>query len=123
MNDKDFLDRNSKKCTLGKGFNWYNHPIIKPSAYHFCSAIYKKKLEIIGGFDEKFANGYCFDDNEFLLSIKYVLKLDIINISPEKGFVIHQYHNRDIYNNKFNLGLLYNKNKQLFELKKQFLFK
>lgn len=119
IKNKDFLEENFKYIDL----NWYNHPT-EPGrnvAYHFCSAIYKNKLELIGGFDKRFAQGYCFDDDEFLLSIKYNLKLKINIIDTEKCFVIHQYHKR---NDSFNcenkqdddfIKSKWLKNKNLFE--------
>ena len=63
------------KNVLRGQLNWYNHPIERPCNYHFCSAIYKNKLKLIGGFDERFNYGYCYDDDELLLTIKKVLKL------------------------------------------------
>lgn len=122
INDKNFLEKNASSCYHKLKLNWFNHPIIRPQGYHFCSAIHKKNLIKIGGFDEKFKDGYCFDDDELLLSIKYILKLNIINIPPEKGFVIHQHHSRSVYNVK-NLGQLYTKNKILFLQKREYLSK
>jgi GT2 family glycosyltransferase len=118
-NDKNFLEKNGNACYLNK-LNWFNHPISRPTGYHFCSAIYKKNLEKIGGFDERFKDGYCFDDNEFLLSIKYILRLKIINVEPKNGFVIHQHHSRTQYNIK-NINELYLRNQRLFFLKKMYL--
>lgn len=116
-----------------KNFNiidlsWYNHPT-EPGrnvGYHFCSAIYKSKLDLLGGFDERFADGHCFDDDEFLLSIKHNLQLDIEIVHPDNGFVIHQYHNR---NDSFNIEQeeddhpikkKWLKNKKLFEEMKKY---
>ena len=112
INDKNFLEKNGKACYFDN-LNWFNHPSIRPKGYHFCSAIHRKKLLEIGGFDERFKDGHCFDDDELLLSIRYILKLNVFNIPPENGFVIHQYHSRTQYNIK-NLTELYNKNKNLF---------
>jgi glycosyltransferase involved in cell wall biosynthesis len=100
---------------------WYCHPYILNSntAYHYCSAIYKTKLDILGGFDETFSDGYCFDDNEILLSIKYKLNLNIKIIDPDFGLVIHQFHKRcNVYNIKndknINIFNLWDKNKKLY---------
>ena len=85
------------------GLSWYNHPTEygRQKGYHFCSAIYKSKLDLIGGFDERFADGYCFDDDELVLSIKYNLQLKIKIIHPDENvMVIHQYHER---NKSFNI--------------------
>ena len=124
IQNKDFDDNNFKLI----GLSWYNHPTIlgRNVGYHFCSAIHKSKLELIGGFDESFSNGYCFDDDELLLSIKYNLQLDIKIIHPDNGFVIHQYHTR---NDSFNIELeddnhpikkKWVKNKKLFEEMKSY---
>ncbi len=73
---------------------WYNHEKYKPSNYHFASVLTKKNLDRIGGFNEEFAGGYCWEDNEFLLRIKGVgLKSKIVPID-DCGFVIHQWHEK-----------------------------
>ena len=87
INEHDFNRRN-RLC-------WYNHPTIRPVHYHFCAAVFNDNLKILGGFNEEFAKGHSFDDNEILLSLKYNLKLNIKTIGPENGFVIHQWHARD----------------------------
>ena len=51
-------------------------------------------LKILGGFSEEYAQGAWFDDNEILLSIANNLRLEIKTISPDFGFVIHQWHAR-----------------------------
>ena len=75
---------------------WYNHPSIHPKGYHFCSAIHQKDLiNIGGGFNEDFANGYCFDDNEFITRIKNSYMK--ISMPPTSyGFVIHQWHPKNL---------------------------
>lgn len=119
IKNQEFLDKN--KSLLG--LNWYNHPSEpgRDTAYHFCCAIYKSKLDLIGGFDKRFADGYCFDDDQLLLAVKYNLKLNIIIIEPEKCFVIHQYHTRNASMNceyeddNHPIKRKWLKNKQLFE--------
>jgi hypothetical protein len=71
---------------------WYTHPFYRNIGYHFCSAIYKSKLDLMGGFDERFAEGHSFDDDELMLSIINILQLDVNIIKPEDGLVIHQFH-------------------------------
>ena len=98
IKDKIFLAKNVTDPSVQ--MNWYNHPTDtahggRNTAYHYCSSIFKSKLDLIGGFDKRFADGYCFDDDQFLLSIKYNLKLNIKIIEPVKCFVIHQYHTRN----------------------------
>lgn len=68
---------------------WYNHPTYRPKAYHFTNAITKNNLDKLGGFDERYANGIGFDDDEFLRRIK---KMNLkINYCTDP-FVIHQNH-------------------------------
>lgn len=71
---------------------WYNHSVLKPVGYHFCAAITKKNLEKLGGFDETYAKGVGFDDNEFLYRVNEAfLRIRIIDDVP----VLHQYHYAD----------------------------
>jgi len=68
---------------------WYNHSVYRPLGYHFCSAIHKSNLDMLGGFDERYAGGIAYDDNEILVRIKRMgLKVNIIN----PPFVVHQWH-------------------------------
>jgi hypothetical protein len=113
IHDNNFLRKNKNTVTL----DWYNHPTIRPVNYHFCSVITKRNLDILGGFDEAYADGYCFDDDDFLLEIQYKLKLNVITVAPNEGFVVHQYHNSVYLNNK-SLEIKWNKNKELFDIKK-----
>lgn len=93
---------------------WYNHPTINCRNYHFTSAIFKSKLDMLGGFDEKYAFGYCYDDDEILFRIKK-LGLNVKCISPDDNpFVIHQWH-PSFYMSDPNMNNLVNKNKSLFE--------
>lgn len=98
VNYEPFLKRNVEDP--GTQMNWLNHPTDeahggRQNAYHFCSVIYKSKLDLIGGFDKRFGDGYCFDDDEFILSIKYNLQLKIKIVKPDECFVIHQYHTKN----------------------------
>ena len=124
-----------KDCRFNKeninrmgGSSWFNHPTEpgKNVGYHFCSALYKSKLDLIGGFDERFAEGCCFDDDELLLSVKYNLQLDIKIVEPDYGFVIHQYHKENISfvvhreKDGHPIKQKWLKNKNLFEKIKQY---
>lgn len=50
--------------------SWYNHPTFCPVNYHFCTAITAANLKSLGGFDERYKDGKCFDDNEFVVRVK-----------------------------------------------------
>tara|TARA_B100001057_G_scaffold367975_1_gene371404 strand:+ start:53 stop:4261 length:4209 start_codon:yes stop_codon:yes gene_type:complete len=96
----DRLQEHTRTCTglnenlQGHDLEWLNSPSHR-TYYHFCSCLYRSKLNLIGGFDERFASGYCFDDDELLLSIKHNLRLNITIVAPEWGMVVHQYHTRN----------------------------
>jgi len=78
------------RCALGDGDSaWYNHPLYRPLAYHFCSAITKDNLIKLNGFDERFCSGIAYEDNYFVHQIKNLgLRIDI----PTEPMVFHQYH-------------------------------
>lgn len=72
---------------------WYNHPTLHPTRYHFCSVMTRESLFDLGGFDERYADGYCWDDNEFLhRTIKR--GMEVLTVGPEHGFVVHQWHEK-----------------------------
>lgn len=70
---------------------WYHHPKHNPTWYHFASAMTRKSLNRIGGFNEEFAKGYCFEDNEFLFRVRRS-GLQIPTINPNQGYVAHLWH-------------------------------
>ena len=109
---KKFYSELPQRGFSGLGENgWYNHSEIRPLGYHFCAAITRKNLEELGGFDERYAKGVSYDDDELLARIKRK-KMNIkIKNDP---FVFHQYH--------FEEGSAYvhdlvEKNKELFHNK------
>lgn len=68
---------------------WYNHSIYRPAAYHFISAITKNNMDKLNGFDERFADGIGFDDDEILYRIKKIgLNVEIC----DEPFGLHQWH-------------------------------
>lgn len=78
-----------KNVTHDGDEGWYNHSIYRPVGYHFCSAITRKNLEELGGFDERFKDGIDYDDNEFLTRVKRKgLNIKII----DNPIVLHQFH-------------------------------
>lgn len=111
IKNEEFLVQNSR---IKPYVNWYNNPQIQDRdlKYHFCSAIFRKKLELLGGFDRRFQYGFCFDDDSLVLDIEHILKLNIRNIPPKKLLVIHQYHQKDLLNKA-------KKNKEKFDLNKR----
>jgi GT2 family glycosyltransferase len=82
---------------------WYNHSIYRPEALHFCNAFMREDIERIGGFDERYANGICFDDNDLVVRIRRAkMKIDII----DNPFVIHQQHERTDYAHLWNKRMI-----------------
>ena len=97
---------------------WYNHPHHRPSGYHFCAALTKEDLQKLdGGFDERYANGIGFDDDELVRRIKKN-DIEIVIDDPSEGpYVVHQYHyGGESYNSKAvdNMELL-RVNQRLFD--------
>lgn len=89
---------------------WYNHPKYRPVGYHFCSAIMKKDLDLLAGFDENYAHGISYDDDDFIRRIK---RRGINVVITEFPYVIHQYHTPFTYK-KPNYKQLHSINKRLF---------
>jgi len=87
INDKTFKSR------ITNGNIWYCHNKFRSWAPHFTAAITRKNLvEKLGGFDERYAKEYFYDDLEFYQRVKR-LGLNIITPDPVLyPYVIHQYH-------------------------------
>lgn len=71
---------------------WYCHHIYRPLPWHFCSAMTRNNLQKLKGFDERYAIGIQFDDNEFLERIRR-LGLNIKFVTDEELYAVHQWHN------------------------------
>jgi glycosyltransferase involved in cell wall biosynthesis len=68
---------------------WYNHPLLRPMGYDFCSAITAKNMKILNGYDERFSFGCGFGDDYLLERIKMLkLKIEI----TDNPIVVHQWH-------------------------------
>ena len=89
---------------------WYNHSKYRPVYYHFCSAITKNNMDLLGGFDERYANGISYDDNEF---IERITRLGLSKKVIDEVSVIHQWHTTFFYNRK-DYKNLHTINKNLF---------
>lgn len=93
--------------------HWYNHPKHRPVYYHFCSAITKTNLQKLGGFDERYAQGYAYEDDEFLERIN---RLGLQKEIPTKPYVIHHKHSKDYGITKTERNIKLRRNKALFEV-------
>ncbi len=69
--------------------SWYQHSVYRNALYHFCSAISYNGYWNLGGFDEQYSDGYCFDDDDFKAS---VLKSGVKIITRDDLIVCHQLH-------------------------------
>jgi|688.fasta_scaffold563346_2 GT2 family glycosyltransferase len=82
---------------------WYNHQIHRPESFHFCTALTRQNLKMLNGFDERFAQGFSYDDTEFIQRVKNLgLKIDFV-ANPH---VVHQPHPKSL---KFNDAKIDNK--------------
>ena len=68
---------------------WYNHSVYRPVGCHLISAITRKDLEDLNGFDERYGKGFAYSDTE--LNCRVIKKGMIIRIIDDP-FAIHQRH-------------------------------
>ncbi|MDF2552046.1 MAG: hypothetical protein K0R77_1321 [Chryseobacterium sp.] len=93
---------------------WYNHSVHRPEAYHFCTAISKKSLQKLKGFDERFALGIAYDDNELIERVKALLRIKFV----DEEIVLHQNHysqNSTSFQNRENKARLYRFNELIYK--------
>tara|TARA_R110000824_G_scaffold391495_1_gene589296 strand:- start:11321 stop:12946 length:1626 start_codon:yes stop_codon:yes gene_type:complete len=79
----------NKVSSCGGMEGWYNHSKYNIRPYHFASCISKNNIDKVGGFDEEFAYGISWDDDDLLVRIKAVVDDVSIIDSP---LVLHQWH-------------------------------
>jgi GT2 family glycosyltransferase len=81
---------------------WYQHSEYSPRGLNFCTAIIKQDLEDLGGFDELYASGQCYDDTEFIRRIRRKgMYVDMV----DNPFVVHQCHGYASHSNEKLIGL------------------
>ena len=68
---------------------WYQHTVYRNLKYHFCSALKRVTYSAIGGFDERYAEGYCFDDDSFR---DRVAAHGVPFVATDSAVVLHQEH-------------------------------
>ena len=83
-----FFDSLPQQCNTNYN-GWYNHSVYNPTYYHFCAAITKKTMRKFGGFDERFAYGIGYEDNELLYRVD---RLKLSKIISDDISVLHQWH-------------------------------
>ena len=75
---------------IHKWKGWLSHPIYNTRCLHFLSAITRKNLDKINGFDNRFAHGLNYDDDDFLCKISNNVKE--VRLLGSSAYGIHQYH-------------------------------
>jgi len=79
----------NRAATIDGDSAWYVNSRLFTRYLHFCSSITKKDLFELGGFDERYAKGFAYDDNEFVERIRRKgMKMNIC----DNPFVFHQFH-------------------------------
>jgi len=70
---------------------WYQHSEHRNFCYHFCSVLSRKLFNKLSGFDERYANGVGYEDDDF---IKRVREAGISIVTRYDAWTIHQEHKR-----------------------------
>lgn len=97
INNIETRTKDINKCEKFQGMPiWYQHPRHNNKNFHFCTVISKEYLDILGGFDERYKDGMCYDDDELIFKIKEYLKLNIKSLRPKETElgVVHIFHGR-----------------------------
>ncbi len=68
---------------------WYNHSKYNDTYYPFCAAFTRKNMDELGGFDERYAAGVGFEDNDF---VNRITRMGLDKIIADEVSVIHQWH-------------------------------
>ena len=103
-------DKPGYRTELG-GHSWYIHSKHYPRLLHFMSVMNASDYCSIGGFDEEYENGYCYEDDDFVRRVKkHGMKISIV----DDPFVIHQFHSRGHHSTVMNGVCGLQKNKDLF---------
>lgn len=116
--DRNLLDEKMKthlySPKVDGEFGWYNHSIYRPKGLHFCTAINYIELKKLDGFDERFALGIGYDDDEFLDRVKLRSKIVFV----DNQVVLHQNHynpQSKSYQNRPNKEKLFRYNAMVHE--------
>jgi len=105
---------NNSSITNCEERGWYNHPVYRPLGFHWCNAYFTEDLKEIKMFDERFATGIAYDDDELSFRSRRDLNLTIV----DTPIVLHQWHGLNNYFKKENQAenqIKQNYNRSLFE--------
>ena len=97
-----------------KKSRWYNHRQERPAAFHFASALTRRLLCRLNGFDERYAQGHNMDDLDLVERVK-LSGAEIRFVADP--WVVHQYHSKS-YNNPHSPPVTVD-NRALWEMIKQ----
>ena len=94
---------------------WYQHSEHRDECYHFCTGLARDRYLEIGGFDERYAAGIAYDDDDFrdrvrATGIPFVRRNDAV-VVHQKHQRAHERLNREIYRR------LLDRNRNLYEAK------
>jgi glycosyltransferase involved in cell wall biosynthesis len=104
-----YISRNKIVASDGET-GWYNHSVYRPVAYHFTAALTRENLNLLKGFDARYAYGIGHDDDEFLVRLRRSrMKIEII----DDVTVLHQWHYSMTKNLRFDK--LYARNRLLLK--------
>jgi GT2 family glycosyltransferase len=110
--DPYFFMKSLPQITFNGSQGWYNHSKYRPVFYHFCCALTKKNLDVLGGFDERFAKGIAYDDDEFVTRVQ---RMGLTRVIVDEFPVIHQYHSKAEHLAVENYREKHERNKKLFQ--------
>ena len=96
----------------GVHHRWYQHSEHRNVMYHFCNAISRDNYFKAGGFDERYALGMGYDDDDFL---KAVQKIGVKVVVRDDLHTLHQWHGRTHRPPEYQH--LFKKNEALFRRK------
>lgn len=89
--------------------NWWGCHSTIGNYIPYCAVISKEDMEILGGYDSRFAIGVGYDDYDFFHRVKN-LKLNMSFV--DDPFCFHQWHKLTVYPNTINIDLLNRLNKE-----------
>lgn len=100
-----------RAATFNGDSGWYNHSVHYPRHLNFLTAIKRKKLIELGGFDEDYEHGFWKDDVDLIDRIR---KSDLVIEARDHLACLHQWHYDENYGDKKKL---IERNNRIYESK------
>lgn len=75
----------------GRHHMWYQHSQLRNKRYHFCSILSRESWGKVGGFDEEYAAGIAYDDDDFLARVE---KAQLEIVLRDDLLTRHQHHEK-----------------------------